>query len=150
MVGKDSATYYGGMSAGSTAETDPRLSLATSTTMDDVSLRMGGGDPQPQLRKRKSNNHSKTSSQLCGCCAAGYDSSEFLEYDYSKVDHHHHPQQPLPRIRERGEMYIDSYNDQSWNWSFGTNEHASTVIGNFFPCGSSTMHSQCFYFVSLF
>jgi hypothetical protein len=123
MAGKE--TYYGGISAGgSTAETDPRLSLATSTTMDDVSLRIGDPHPQQQSsqqpRKRKS-KASSSSSQFCGCCTAGYDSSECLEYDYSKVA----SDQPLPRIRERGEMYIDSYNDQSWNWSFGTNEHAS-------------------------
>ena len=30
--------------------------------------------------------------------------------------------QPLPRIRARGEYYIDTFNDEPWSWSMGTNE----------------------------
>lgn len=55
------------------------------------------------------------------CCFECYNyKSELLEYDYSH-ENPSHPQ-PLPRIRERGEYYVDSYNDQPWSWTFGTHE----------------------------
>jgi hypothetical protein len=47
--------------------------------------------------------------------------SELLEYDYT-YDDSTKPPQPYPRIRERGEYYVDSYNDQPWSWTFGTHE----------------------------
>lgn len=56
------------------------------------------------------------------CCLNCYNyRSELLEYDYSHDDSLKSPQ-PYPRIRERGEYYIDSYNDQPWNFTFGTHE----------------------------
>jgi hypothetical protein len=33
--------------------------------------------------------------------------------------------QPLPRIRTRGEYYIDTFNDETWSWTMGTNEAVS-------------------------
>jgi hypothetical protein len=49
--------------------------------------------------------------------------SELLEYDYTYDETlSNRPPQPMPRIRERGEYYVDSYNDQPWSWSFGTHE----------------------------
>jgi hypothetical protein len=62
--------------------------------------------------------------KACGC---EYDSAaELLEYDYN-YDDSSRPQQRLPRIRERGEFYVDSYNTEPWNCSFGTAEEVSRV-----------------------
>ena len=58
--------------------------------------------------------------------------SEMLEYDYSYNNYDPHgsngrrPPQSYPRIRERGEYYVDSFNDQAWSWTFGTAENVST------------------------
>ena len=53
--------------------------------------------------------------------------SELLEYDYN-YDDSNKPPQPYPRLRERGEYYIDSYNDQPWSWTFGTNENVRCCV----------------------
>jgi len=59
----------------------------------------------------------------CGC---EYNpSTDRLEYDYTYDDaNHQNKPQPLPRIRQRGEYYVDSYNGESWSCSFGTDEGA--------------------------
>jgi hypothetical protein len=65
----------------------------------------------------------RSQSQVPSSCLECYQpSSEYLEYDYNYNDSHK-PPQPYPRIRERGEYYIDSYNDQPWGWTLGTNEN---------------------------
>jgi hypothetical protein len=74
----------------------------------------------------------------CGCLECYHPVAETLDYDYtafaaatnngmsmsmsssSKTQH--------PRIRERGEFYIDSFNDQPWSWSFGTNEMVCSLL----------------------
>ena len=62
----------------------------------------------------------------CGrvCCGCKYDPvAERLEYDFSKdVNKGGGKEQPLPRIRQRGEYYIDTFNGESWSCTFGTNE----------------------------
>ena len=70
-------------------------------------------------------NHPHSHSILCLECYNP--SSEMLEYDYN-YDDSNKPPQPYPRIRERGEYYVDSYNDQPWSWTFGTNENVSMTI----------------------
>jgi hypothetical protein len=53
-----------------------------------------------------------------------------LDYDYVAANQNGGSgtsKTPHPRIRERGEFYIDSFNDQPWSWSFGTNEMVCTV-----------------------
>jgi hypothetical protein len=55
--------------------------------------------------------------------------TEVLDYDYTWDDAARGGPQPYPRTRERGEPYIDSYNDQPWSWSAGTNERVRTDIG---------------------
>ena len=62
----------------------------------------------------------------CGCCAS--ETLEYLDYDYTYDDvsagsKSRKPPQPYPRIRERGEYYIDTFNDQPWACTFGTGEH---------------------------
>ena len=51
-----------------------------------------------------------------------------MEYDYAYDDTARGAkEQPLPRIRERGEHYVDSYNGDPWGCGFGTNEEVSLV-----------------------
>ena len=69
------------------------------------------------------------------CCECYDYKKEYLEYDYALVDEKNtgnpsappqqQQQQAHPRIRARGEYYIDSYNDQPWSWTFGTAEKVS-------------------------
>lgn len=59
-------------------------------------------------------------------CEVGYDQSEFLDYDYSYDVTQKGRPQPPPRARERGEMYIDSFNSEPWSCSFGTSEENGT------------------------
>lgn len=82
-----------------------------------------GNHRQQQQQQHNSNYHNSSSSSSCcprPCMECYNPSSEMLEYDYTYDDTHR--KQPYPRIRDRGEYYIDSYNDQPWSWSFGTNE----------------------------
>jgi hypothetical protein len=63
---------------------------------------------------------SSSSSSPRSCLECYNYKAEQLEFDYS-YDNPNKPQ-PYPRIRERGEYYVDSYNDQPWSWTFGTHE----------------------------
>jgi len=59
-------------------------------------------------------------------CDCQYDpKGEKLEYDYNYDETAKGKPQPMPRIRERGEYYIDSWNGQPWACTFGTNEEVS-------------------------
>lgn len=62
--------------------------------------------------------------KVCGC---NYRPSiEMLEYDYSlDSSSKKAQQQPLPRIRQRGEYYIDTFNGEPWSCSLGTFEEVS-------------------------
>lgn len=61
--------------------------------------------------------------KICGFLEIYKPSREVLEYDYTYDDvSGKKPPQSYPRIRERGEFYIDSYNGESWSCSFGTAE----------------------------
>jgi hypothetical protein len=48
--------------------------------------------------------------------------------------------QPLPRIRARGEYYIDTFNDEPWSWTMGTNEAVSAQ--RLIHCQSSSLPSR--------
>lgn len=61
--------------------------------------------------------------RVLGCIECYKPSREYLEYDYTYDDvSGKKPPQSYPRIRERGEYYIDSYNSEPWSCSFGTAE----------------------------
>jgi hypothetical protein len=61
--------------------------------------------------------------RILGCIECYKPSREVLEYDYTYDDTNgKKPPQNYPRIRERGEYYIDSFNGQPWSCSFGTTE----------------------------
>ena len=61
--------------------------------------------------------------RICGCFECYSPGREYLEYDYTYDDvNGKKPPQNYPRIRERGEYYIDSYNSEPWSCSFGTAE----------------------------
>jgi len=66
------------------------------------------------------------------CCKCEYDpSKERLEYDYDETT-----PQPMPRIRERGEFYVDSYNGEPWSCSFGTSEESGIWMNSGDQAGS--------------
>ena len=73
--------------------------------------------------------------RICGCFECYSPGREVLEYDYTYDDvNGKKPPQNYPRIRERGEYYIDSYNSEPWSCSFGTAEtvrNATNVKGFF-------------------
>jgi hypothetical protein len=64
-----------------------------------------------------------SSNTVCFCCDR--EPLEYLDYDYTYDDTTagKRKPQPYPRIRERGEFYIDTFNDQPWACTFGTWEH---------------------------
>lgn len=64
--------------------------------------------------------------QLCGCPENLR--VERLEYNYDHDDTNKRKQQPLPRIRQRGEHYIDSFNGETYSCSFGTSEEVSRYL----------------------
>lgn len=60
------------------------------------------------------------------CFGSNYNPShERLEYDYSKDEKGR--KQELPRIRQRGEYYMDTFNSESWSCTFGTQEEVSDL-----------------------
>ena len=75
--------------------------------------------------------------QVCGC---QYDlRKENLGYNYSAATKYQalkdsgsltgeEQPPPLPRIRHRGEHYVDTFNDMPWTCSFGTSEEVSCVF----------------------
>ena len=71
-------------------------------------------------------NDSMQSAMIClrTVCGCQYNPlTDRLEYDYNYDDAaHQNKPQPLPRIRKRGEYYVDSFNGESWSCTFGTHE----------------------------
>lgn len=80
----------------------------------------------PMQRPNAPGNKAAASSASCLCCHTS-EKLEYLDYDYTKDDIRNTNKtakpQPYPRIRERGEYYIDTFNDQPWACTFGTGEH---------------------------
>lgn len=80
----------------------------------------------PVQRPNAPGNKATASSASCLCCHTS-EKLEYLDYDYTKDDIRNTNKtakpQPYPRIRERGEYYIDTFNDQPWACTFGTGEH---------------------------
>lgn len=63
-------------------------------------------------------------------CNVGYDPAiEQLEYDYTFDETARGPQ-PAPRLRKKGEPYIDSFNGDPWSCSFGTSEENGTWMNS--------------------
>mmetsp|Transcript_18085 Transcript_18085/g.27958 ORF Transcript_18085/g.27958 Transcript_18085/m.27958 type:complete len:385 (-) Transcript_18085:2713-3867(-) len=84
---------------------------------------------QQQLQYR--GNRPMGSAFCRSCCGRDYEPiSEKLEYDYTHDDSTGKPPQAFPRIRSRGERYVDSYNDQPWTCSMGTNEENGTWMNS--------------------
>jgi len=77
-------------------------------------------DKAGQIKKNFLNPAWNCMSKACGC-QINFE-LERLEYDYTYDETLGNEPQALPRIRERGEYYIDSYNGDQWACTFGTNE----------------------------
>lgn len=63
----------------------------------------------------------------CGC---EYDPVvENLDYDYGYDETKRGSKpQPMPRMRSKGEFYVDSFNGEPWGCSFGTGEEVRTNV----------------------
>ena len=85
--------------------------------------------PQQQGGDKSINSIASSNKVFCLCCDRG-EKLEYLDYDYTYDDTTpgKRKPQPYPRIRERGEYYIDSFNDQPWACTFGTGEHVSMAL----------------------
>jgi len=61
---------------------------------------------------------------LRSACGCEYDPVvENLDYDYGYDDSKRGSKpQPMPRMRSKGEFYVDSFNGEPWGCSFGTGE----------------------------
>lgn len=67
--------------------------------------------------------------RIMGCIECYKPGREVLEYDYTYDDvNGKKPPQGYPRIRERGEYYIDSFNPEPWSCSFGTAEKVGFTL----------------------
>lgn len=60
-----------------------------------------------------------------GVCGCQYQpQKERLDYDYTYDETTQGKPQEMPRIRDRGEYYVDSYNEEPWGIKFGTTEES--------------------------
>jgi hypothetical protein len=83
---------------------------------------MGASATSPRQRRSPTTASPWLEPETRNWCCECYDpSKEMLEYDYSSGTSSKDPSS-FPRIRERGEYYIDSFVDQPWSWTFGTHE----------------------------
>jgi len=113
--------------------------LSIEEEMNDPYISSGGTYGSSPIHK-VSFEHRRTPWQQC--CAVGMDwDEEYLKYNYT-LSERDMEQQPLPRSRDRGEYYIDSYNMEKWNCSFGTLEEVK-----FDPLYMKSIGGVCFTLV---
>ena len=100
------------------------------------------GSIRPKANDTKSMNVKNTSNSeqrpkptcLQSLCGIQYfPAYEKLDYDYTLEEKKGKngrsiSSQPLPRIRQRGEHYVDSFNDEPWKCAFGTNEEVGRLL----------------------
>jgi len=93
-------------------------------------INQSGGNQKDNFCPEVQPTNKSSADSAFGCfrsaCGCQYNpNTDKLEYDYTYDDTAPGSKpQPLPRIRQRGEYYVDSYNGDSFNCSFGTNEEA--------------------------
>lgn len=113
---------------------------AMNSTMNINNTNNAKLDPSNNINNGLTTANSLDEEPNCGrvCCGRKYDPvGEMLQYDFSKeVKAGNGKEQPLPRIRQRGEYYIDSFNGESWSCSFGTNEEAGIWMNSGDQAGS--------------
>lgn len=126
-----------------TKNVEQQLHVPLASAEDNTSTRQQVLDPPPQDTARSS-----TGSCLRQICDCQIDmEKESLNYNYraaeryqslkdsGKLKSEDHPP-PLPRIRNRGEYYVDTFNDAPMTCSFGTNEEAGTWMNSGDQAGS--------------
>jgi len=72
---------------------------------------------------------------LQSACGCQIDPSEYLEWNYN-YKQTPNEEQPLPRVRAAGEYYIDTFNDQPWDFTFGTGEEKGIWMNSGDQAGS--------------
>jgi type II secretory pathway pseudopilin PulG len=126
-----------------TARTAATQSLAGTANNDNATVGTNGGGGGGSITGGGGSVMGNTMAQptpakypsfytACGCIECYKPSRENLKYDYTYDDvvgengsNKNKPAQAYPRIRERGEFYIDSFNGEPWSCSFGTAEKVS-------------------------
>jgi hypothetical protein len=109
---------------------------------------MGGAN----TKKDNSNSFQSFSNGFkthCGCLECYHPGAETLDYDYTAANQNGNSgsKTQYPRIRERGEFYIDSFNDQPWSWSFGTNEMVCIICST--ACDTSVLFVMCLLYCAM-
>jgi len=99
-----------------------------------------GSDSNNQLIVKNQCTRNKSPAWTCirNVCGCNYDpEKERLEYDYDYDETVRGGKpQSMPRIRERGEFYVDSYNGEPWSCSFGTSEESGVWMNSGDQAGS--------------
>jgi hypothetical protein len=116
---------------------DATRSYVTARTYDTEGKSVGGGSiaPPPGAMAQPQPAPLPAFFKVCGCIECYKPSREVLEYDYTYDDvSGKKPPQSYPRIRERGEFYIDSFNGEPWSCSFGTAEKVRRDSGSVVVC----------------
>jgi hypothetical protein len=107
---------------------------------------MGGAHTNKKDNSSSVQSFSNGFKTHCGCLECYHPSVETLDYDYTAANQNGNSgsKAQYPRIRERGEFYIDSFNDQPWSWSFGTNEMVCIICS--IACDTSVLFVMCFLY----
>lgn len=136
------ASQYGGN--GNMSQMDATRSYVTARTAASASVAngnnsVGGGSiaPPPGAMAQPQPAPYPSFIKVCGCVEIYKPGREVLEYDYTYDDvSGKKPPQSYPRIRERGEFYIDSFNGEPYSCSFGTAEKNGTWFNSSDQAGS--------------
>lgn len=121
------ASHGGGGQQQQQQAMDATRSYVTARTYDTEGKSVGGSiAPPPGAMAQPQPASLPAFFKVCACVECYLPSREALGYDYTYDDvSGKKPPQSYPRIRERGEFYIDSFNGEPWSCSFGTAEKVS-------------------------
>lgn len=130
-----SVDYSRGLAATDSAS---RVSNPNSSYYYDEGMEGGSTYAKVESNDTTETRHSSMLQCIRATCKCEYDADkERLEYDYDYDETLNGGKpQPMPRIRERGEFYVDSYNGEPWSCSFGTSEESGIWINSGDQAGS--------------
>jgi hypothetical protein len=126
-------------------------SMNNSTNAATGGPSMGGANTNKKDSSSSLQSISNGFKTHCGCLECYHPGAETLDYDYTAANQNGNSGSKTqhPRIRERGEFYIDSFNDQPWSWSFGTNEMVCICIICSTACDTSVMFGMCYLYCAM-
>ena len=133
----------------STKNVDQQLHVPLASAEDNTSIRQQVLDPPQDTTTFTARSTLSCLRQICDCQIDM--EKESLNYNYraaeryqslkdsGKLKSEDHPP-PLPRIRNRGEYYVDTFNDAPMTCSFGTNEEVCYLWVLYFVWFHYTIH----------